>query len=385
MNTITILGATGSIGSQAQNVIKANPQHFQVQALTARNSAAKLAQTALALNAKFVALKNPAGADTLATLLKNSGTKWSTGNDAILEAANLPATHTLAATVGTAGLAPTMIAAENGNTIALANKETLVIAGTWLTKTAEKSGARILPVDSEHNALFQLLDNIHPDRIDKLILTASGGPFLHHSADELNRVTPDDARKHPTWSMGNKNSIDSATFFNKGLEIIEAHHLFNTPENKIDVVVHPQSLVHAMVACKDGALLAHLAPPDMQLPIAHALLWPDNPPAAKTISPQDLSRLDFIAPDPDRFPALEISRAALRAGQNAPAVLSLANEAAVAAFLAESLPFTEIPAVVSHALAHTERAPSPSSIAEVETLESEVKALVASRIAGFAK
>ncbi|MDA7982752.1 MAG: 1-deoxy-D-xylulose-5-phosphate reductoisomerase [Alphaproteobacteria bacterium] len=385
MNTITILGATGSIGSQAQNVIKANPQHFQVQALTARNSAAKLAQTALALNAKFAALKNPAGADTLATLLKNSGTKWSTGNDAILEAANLPATHTLAATVGTAGLAPTMIAAENGNTIALANKETLVIAGTWLTKTAEKSGARILPVDSEHNALFQLLDNIHPDRIDKLILTASGGPFLHHSADELNRVTPEDARKHPTWSMGNKNSIDSATFFNKGLEIIEAHHLFNTPENKIDVVVHPQSLVHAMVACKDGALLAHLAPPDMQLPIAHALLWPDNPPAAKTISPQDLSRLDFIAPDPDRFPALEISRAALRAGQNAPAVLSLANEAAVAAFLAESLPFTEIPAVVSHALAHARRAPSPSSAGEVETLESEVKALVASRIAGFAK
>ncbi|MGR4001356.1 MAG: 1-deoxy-D-xylulose-5-phosphate reductoisomerase, partial [Alphaproteobacteria bacterium] len=278
--SLTILGATGSVGRQAQAIVKANAQCFQVEALAARQNAHDLARAARELNAKYVALLDPDGAPVLKQELQGSGIQWGVGVEAVIEAAARPAERVVAAIVGTAGLAPTMTAIERGATIALANKEALVIAGNWFMQQARISGAKILPVDSEHNAIFQLLDGFDTSRLERLILTASGGPFFSQPQEKINLATPQEACKHPVWSMGVKNSVDSASFMNKGLEIIEAHHLFDLNENQIDVLVHPQSLVHAMIACKDGAILAHIAPTNMQLPIAHALLWPNPPPPA---------------------------------------------------------------------------------------------------------
>jgi 1-deoxy-D-xylulose-5-phosphate reductoisomerase len=350
--SVTILGATGSIGASTIDLIKRERSRYRVEALSANTNATALAALARELNARFAAIADPSAYDELKSALAGSGIAAGAGDSALIEAAAHPAQWVIGAITGAAGLKPTLAAAERGAIVAIANKECLVCAGGLFMRRAKAAGATVLPVDSEHNALFQAMSGSRRADVRRVILTASGGPFRTWSAEAIAAATPEQALKHPNWTMGQKVTIDSATLMNKGLEVIEAHHLFALKPAEIDVLVHPQSIVHGLVEFQDGSLIAQLGSPDMRIPIAHCLAWPRriNGPAERL----DLARqgtLTFENPDLDRFPALRLAREALEAGEGAPTVLNAANEVAVAAFLARSLHFLGIAALVEATLA----------------------------------
>ena len=343
MKTITILGSTGSVGRQTVGLLASTPERFRVRALVGGRNVSLLAQQARLLNAEIAVIADAALACELAVALANTNIQVAAGEQAVLDAAAIPIDWTMAAITGAAGLAPTLAAIRQGRTVALANKESLVCAGELMLAAVRDAGATLLPVDSEHNAIFQSLADKNYAAVEKIILTASGGPFRTASLEEMSRATPDMALRHPVWSMGAKISIDSATMMNKGLEIIEAARLFSLDETQIDVLVHPQSVIHGMVCYRDGSVLAQLSSPDMRVPIAHTLAWPER---MATPSPRldlaQLARLDFHAPDLQRFPALVLARDALRAGGGAPTILNAANEVAVAAFRDRRIGFLDI-------------------------------------------
>lgn len=348
---LTVLGATGSIGQSTLDLVARNRQAFDIIAVTAQCHAKELAELAIRFQAKTAVIGDAALFGDLRAALAGTNIKAAAGADAIVEAACEPADCVMAAIVGAAGLKPTYAALANGRRIALANKECLVSAGDVFTREVARTGAELLPVDSEHSAVFQALSGADAAAIDKIVLTASGGPFRTWSREQLGAATPEQALKHPNWSMGAKVTIDSATLMNKGLELIEAFHLFPVGVDQLDCVVHPQSIVHCLVSYKDGSVIAQMAPPDMRTPIAVALAWPKR--MAAPTEKLDLARLGsltFEAPDLERFPALRVARAALARGETAPAVLNAANEIAVAAFLNRRLKFLDIAALVEDTL-----------------------------------
>jgi 1-deoxy-D-xylulose-5-phosphate reductoisomerase len=375
--TLSIFGATGSVGASTLDLVTRNADRFQVLALTANTNVPDLAEAAIKSNAKFAVIADESRYAALKSALSGTGIEAAAGQGALLDAARMGADWTMAAIVGCAGLAPTMAALEGGKTVALANKESLVSAGALMTSAAKASGATLLTVDSEHNAIFQCLDATAPRAVRRIMLTASGGPFRTMSFAEMAAVTPEMAVKHPNWDMGAKISVDSATMMNKGLEVIEAHHLFALPSAQIDVIIHPQSVVHSMVEYIDGSVLAQLGTPDMRTPIAHALAWPERmetPVASLNLA--QIGRLDFEEPDPTRFPALRLARAALEAAGAKPAVLNAANETAVAAFLACKIGFTDIAAIVERVLDRYSP-PAPASIQDVLDIDGEARRLAA--------
>jgi 1-deoxy-D-xylulose-5-phosphate reductoisomerase len=349
---ISVLGSTGSVGRSTLALIEqAAPDAFVVEALVAGSDAAALAAQARRHGARLAVVADPAAHGALRDALAGTGIETAAGAEAVVEAAARPADWTMAAIVGAVGLRSTLAALERGGILAFANKESLVCAGGIVLAAARRSGATLLPVDSEHNAIFQALDLRDPAKVEKIVLTASGGPCRAMDRGEMRAVTPEIALRHPVWKMGAKISIDSATMMNKGLELIEAAHLFPVPEERIEVLVHPQSAVHGLVQYADGSILAQLGTPDMRTPIAHALAWPDRMEVAlPRLDLAALGRLEFLPPDPARFPALRLAREALRAGAGAPVVLNAANEVAVALFLDRRLGFLDIAAVVEETL-----------------------------------
>ena len=360
---VTILGSTGSVGCNTIDLITRNPGRFEVEAVVAGSNAELLAEQALLLGPRFAALADPGGYAALKDALSGSGIEVAAGPDAVVEGAQRPSDWTMAAIVGAAGLAPTLAAIRRGGVIAFANKECMVCAGSLMMREVARSGATLLPVDSEHNAIFQVFDFERRESIEELVLTASGGPFRGLSREAMRSVTPEQATDHPNWDMGAKISVDSATMMNKGLEIIEAHHLFGIPEDRISVLVHPQSVIHSMVRYMDGSLLAQLGQPDMRTPIAYTLAWPERMAApVDRLDLAALSTLSFEEPDPERFPALRLAREALRAGGVVPTALNAANEEAVAGFLKKRIGFLDIAGLVEHILSDM-----PSR--EIETLE----------------
>ncbi len=351
VKTVTVLGSTGSIGKSTVDLLLANRDRYRVLALVGNRNAALLAEQARLLGAELAVCFDEAMHPQLRDALAGSGVRTACGADAVLAAARMGADWTMAAITGAAGLAPTLAAVEGGKQIALANKEALVCAGDVMLRAVASAGATLLPVDSEHNAIFQALAGSERVSLEKIILTASGGPFRNATREEMARATPAAALRHPVWSMGAKISIDSATLFNKGLEVIEAARLFALQERDIEVLVHPQSVVHGMVCFRDGSVLAQMGSPDMRIPIAHTLAWPER---LATSSPRlDLAtvgKLEFSPPDEQRFPALRLARETLRAGGGAAAVLSAANEIAVEAFLRSRIGFLEIASIVEDVL-----------------------------------
>ena len=347
MKSVTILGSTGSIGASTVDLLLQAPERYRVAVLVGGSNVVKLAEQAVALQAGHAVIADESRAAELATLLAGTGIRCSAGRAAVCDAAGEPADWTMAAITGAVGLAPTLAAIKGGGAVALANKEALVCAGDVMLRAVADAGATLLPVDSEHNAIFQAMADRQSGEVEKIILTASGGPFRLASIEEMERAGPEAALRHPVWSMGAKITIDSASLFNKGLEVIEAARIFGLPGERIDVLVHPQSVVHGLVQYSDGSLLAQLGAPDMRIPIAHALAWPAR---MATNSPRldlaALAQLTFEAPDPVRFPALRLARAALAAGGAAPAILSAANEIAVEAFLAGRIGFRDIARLV---------------------------------------
>ncbi|NQW50104.1 MAG: 1-deoxy-D-xylulose-5-phosphate reductoisomerase [Rhodospirillales bacterium] len=343
---ITILGSTGSVGQSTVDLIARDPASYRVEALVALRSVDLLAEQARRLRARLAVVADPSHFRALKAALAGTSIEVAAGPEAVIEAAERPAEWVMAAVVGFAGLAPTLAAARRGAMVALANKEALVCAGRLLMEAIEQSGGVLLPVDSEHNAIFQVFEPEHR-AIDRLILTASGGPFRNWSLADMADVTREQALAHPNWDMGDKISIDSATMMNKGLELIEAHLLFGLPQEQVDIVVHPQSVIHSMVAYCDGSVLAQLGTADMRIPISHALGWPSriDGPAAK-LDFMSIPALTFERPDSGRFPSLRLAREALVTGGSAPIVLNAANETAVAAFLARRIRFLDIARIV---------------------------------------
>ena len=381
---VTILGSTGSVGCNTIDLIDRNRGRFEVAAITAGSNVSLLAEQALRLRPRFVALAEPAGYADLKRALSGSGIAVGAGPNALVEAAEHPADWIMAAIVGAAGLAPTLAAIRRGGIIAFANKECLVCAGPLMMREVVKSGATLLPVDSEHNAIFQVFDFDRRHAIEELILTASGGPFRSLSHNAMRDVTPSEAINHPNWDMGDKISIDSATMMNKGLEIIEAHHLFGIPEDRISVLVHPQSIVHSMVRYVDGSILAQLGQPDMRTPIAYALAWPERMAApVKRLDLATMSTLNFEAPDSRRFPALRLAREALRAGGTIPTALNAANEEAVAGFLNNRIGFLDIARLVEHILSEMPAGGMDSLDVVLET-DAEARRRVRQEIAAMA-
>lgn len=349
--SVTILGATGSIGTSTLDLIERSPDAFKVRALTAGTDAAKLADVARRTNAELAVIADESRLPDLRAGLADTGIKVAGGRSAVIEAAGSGADWTMAAIVGCAGLEPVMAAVEQGGTVVLANKEPLVSAGEIILGAARRCGATLLPADSEHNAIFQCFDFERPERVRRIILTASGGPFRNMTTAEMSSVSVEQAVAHPVWSMGAKISIDSATLMNKGLELIEAARLFPVDSDRIEIILHPQSMIHSLVEYVDGSVLAQLGSPDMRTPIAHTLAWPDR--METPVAPLDLARigkLEFATPDPHRFPALRLAREALDAGGAKPAILNAANEVAVAAFLERRIPFLQIAAIVEETL-----------------------------------
>ena len=384
--SITILGSTGSVGRSTVALLEdAAPGAFQVEALVANRDVAGLAAQARRLGARLAVVADPAWYAPLKEALAGSGTEAAAGTDAVIAAAARPADWTMAAIVGAAGLPATLAALRRGGVLALANKESLVCAGEIVLATAHAAGATLLPVDSEHNAIFQALEArggaADPyATVEKIVLTASGGPFRTMPLAEMARVTPEAAVKHPVWSMGAKISIDSATMMNKGLELIEAVRLFPVPEERVEVLVHPQSTVHGLVQYADGSVLAQLGTPDMRTPIAHALAWPARMTASvPRLDLVALGRLEFFAPDPARFPALRLAREALRAGGGATTILNAANETAVGLFLDRRLGFLDIAAVVEETLSAL-GAPGAGDLATILALDGAART-TAARIA----
>jgi 1-deoxy-D-xylulose-5-phosphate reductoisomerase len=353
--SVTILGATGSVGASTIDLIKRNPTRLRVEAVASGRNVTALAQAARDVGARIAVIADPDCYGALKEALAGSGIAAAAGEQALIEAAQRPTDWVMAAISGAVGLKPTMAAIERGATVALANKECLVCAGALFMRSAANSGATVLPVDSEHNALFQALGAGRREDVLRVILTASGGPFRTWTLDAIQHATPEQALRHPNWSMGPKITIDSATLMNKGLELIEAHHLFALAPEKLDVVVHPQSIVHALVTFHDGSIIAGMSVPDMRVPISHCLNWPER---AEWEAPRlDLAQagsLQFEAPDYGRFPALKLAREVLEAGGAAPTVLNAANEVAVEAFLNRRIGFNDIPGLVRDVLEHRE-------------------------------
>lgn len=366
---ITIFGSTGSIGQSTLDLIGRNPDAYNCIALTAHSNVDELARQAQHFGADVAVIADEALYPDLKAALSGSGIEAAAGLAAIDEAAERPADWVMAAIVGAAGLSPTLKALERGATVALANKECMVCAGELVTDVVMRSGARLLPVDSEHNAIFQVFDFAAPERVHKVILTASGGPFRTRTLEQMRDITPQQAVAHPVWSMGAKISVDSATLMNKGLELIEAYHLFPVEPDQLDVLVHPQSVVHSLVEYIDGSVLAQLGTPDMRTPISFALAYPNRlaTPCSR-LNLAEIGQLTFEAADPTRFPALELAWSALRAGGGAPAVLNAANEVAVAAFLERQISFLDIVAVVSDVMTLVPQR-RPTNLADVVALD----------------
>ena len=376
MRSITLLGATGSIGASTLDLIRRAQGEWKVVALTANCQAVELAKLAREFNAEIAVVGDESCLPELREALAGSGIEAAGGATALVEAARREADLTVAAIVGCAGLAPTMAAIERGGLVALANKEALVAAGDVMTAAVARYGATILPTDSEHNAIFQCLAGNAISDVRSITLTASGGPFRGWTAAQLEAATPAQAVQHPNWSMGAKISVDSATMFNKGLELIEAAHLFPVGLDALRIVVHPQSVIHSMVEYRDGSTLAQLGPSDMRVPIASCLAWPRR--METPMPPLDLAaigELSFQAPDEELFPATKLAREAAEAGGAAPAVLSAANEVAVAAFLAGQTKFTDIAALVARTLARP-LPPAPSSLEDVLEVDRETRTRV---------
>ena len=378
---IAILGATGSIGKSTLDLIERSPERFEVIALTAKTDVDGLAAAARRTGARLAVIADESCFGALKAKLEGTSCRPAAGIEGLEEAATGDSDWVMAAIVGCAGLVPTMAAVDAGKTVALANKEALVTAGSLMIDAASRAGAKLLPVDSEHNAIFQCLAGSTVDNVSRLVLTASGGPFRELPLDRMRTATPAEAVAHPRWSMGAKISVDSATLMNKGLELIEAHQLFGLPSDRIDIVVHPQSVVHSLVEFVDGSLLAQLGSADMRIPIAYTLAWPERMATpAQRLSLADIGRLDFEAPDFDRFPALRLAREALEQGGAAPVVLNAANEVAVEAFLKGRIGFCDISRTVEDSLAErNERA--PRSVEEVVALDREIRERASARLA----
>ena len=348
---VTVLGSTGSIGSNTVDLLARNSGAYQVEALTGNRNVKLLAEQAKLLRAKMAVVADETVYGELKDRLAGTGVEAAAGANAVVEAASRPSDVVVAAIVGTAGLKPTLQAVQRGAMVGLANKETLVSAGSLMTQEVKKGGAVLIPVDSEHSAIFQVFDFERPESVAKITLTASGGPFRTKSLAEMEKMTPAQAVAHPNWSMGAKISVDSATMMNKGLELIEAFHLFPVSVDAIEVLVHPQSVVHSMVSFVDGSVLAQLGVPDMRTPISFALAWPERMATpAKTLALAEIGTLTFEAPDATRFPALRLARECLEAGGAAPTALNAANEIAVAAFLAGKIGFLDVARVVETVL-----------------------------------
>ncbi|HEX4889292.1 MAG TPA: 1-deoxy-D-xylulose-5-phosphate reductoisomerase [Alphaproteobacteria bacterium] len=349
--SVSILGATGSVGLNTMDLIARDPGRYRVEALTANQNVEELISAVRRVKPRLAVIGDPGKYQILRDALAGSGTEAAAGRDAVIEAASRPADWIMAAIVGAAGLAPTLAAVAQGTTVAIANKECLVCAGDHMMDVVRREGTTLLPVDSEHNAIFQVFDSQRPKAVEKITLTASGGPFRTASLAQMKVATPAQAIAHPNWQMGAKISVDCATYMNKGLELIEAYHLFPVEKDQIDVVVHPQSVIHSMVSYSDGSVLAQMASPDMRTPIAYALGWPDriHAPVARLDLVQ-IGQLTFEAPDFGRFPALRLAKEALAMGGGAPAVLNAANEIAVEAFLKGKIGFLDIARIVEKTL-----------------------------------
>ena len=373
--SISIFGATGSVGQSTLELLRLDRDAYRVVALTAYENVDELARLAREFSAEWAVIGKEDRYDELKIALAGTDVKIAAGTDALVDAASLDVDWTMAAIVGCAGLAPVMRSLKKGKTVALANKESLVSAGTLMMAAASSSGATLLPVDSEHNAIFQCLQGGKIGEVRRITLTASGGPFRTSTTDEMRMMTPDQAVAHPNWDMGAKISVDSATMMNKGLELIEAHHLFPVGLENIDILVHPQSVIHSMVEYRDCSTLAQLGSPDMKIPIASALGWPAR--MATNCAPLDLAsigKLSFEALDDKRFPAPSLCREVIKAGGARPAALNAANEIAVAGFLQKRCGFLDICTIVSEALARYDT-PDPASIQDILVIDSEARAI----------
>jgi 1-deoxy-D-xylulose-5-phosphate reductoisomerase len=345
--SISILGSTGSVGTNTVDLLLRNPLNYTVESLTANRNVDLLAEQAEKLHAKFVAIADPDCYKSLKSKISDSTIEVAAGDDAVNEAARRNSDVVIASIVGAAGLKPTLEAVRRGAIIGLANKECLVTAGDIFVKEVALHNANLIPVDSEHSAIYQVFDFENYESVDRIILTASGGPFRTFSSAEMETVSLEQALAHPNWDMGAKISIDSATMMNKGLELIEAYHLFPVSESMIDILVHPQSVIHSMVDYVDGSVLAQLGSPDMRTPIAYALAWPDRMPApSPKLALEEIATLTFEKPDELRFPALRLAREALRHGGSAPTLLNAANEVAVGRFLEGKIKFLDIARIV---------------------------------------
>ncbi len=385
---VSLLGATGSIGASTISLLRRYPDAFEVEVVAAARDADGLARAALDVGAKLAVVADPAALLPLRAALAGSGIATAAGHDALIEAAQRPVDITVAAIVGAAGLAPTMAAIEAGSTIALANKECLVSAGDLFMSAVRRTGVRLLPVDSEHNAVYQALGAGGIVGVDRIILTASGGPFRNWSKDQLERATADEAAAHPNWSMGKKISVDSATLMNKGFELIEAHHLFDLPGDRIDVLIHPQSIVHGLVAYRDGSVLAQMSVTDMRVPLAYCLWWPERREApAKRLDLATLRTLTFDEPDRHRFPGLPLARRALEAGGSATNILNAANEIAVDAFLNGRIGYLDIVALAEDVLTEATGLglpAAPQTLEEALAIDAEGRRLAREQLGRFA-
>ena len=378
--SVTILGSTGSVGTQTVDLVARDPERFPVEALTANRNVALLAKQARDLKARLAVVADPAAYAELKDLLSGTGIEVAAGAEAVAAAAERPADWVMAAIVGAAGLEPTLAAVRRGAIVAFANKEVLVCAGSLMMEEVKAHGATLLPVDSEHSAIYQVFDFERTDSVARLILTASGGPFRTRDRTFMAAATREQAVAHPTWDMGAKISVDSATMMNKGLELIEAHFLFGIPEERIDVLVHPQSVIHSLVEYVDGSVLAQLGTPDMRTPIAYALGWPARiATPAERLDLVKAATLTFEAPDPVRFPALRLARAALQSGGGAPTILSAANEVAVQAFLDRRIGFLDIERIVEETLTALPHRPL-RDLAAVREADADARRVAAGRI-----
>ena len=375
--SVTVLGSTGSVGTSTIDLILRSPDRFSVDTLTGNSNVALLAEQAVQVNAKMAVIADEKRYDDLKAALSGTDIDVSAGRTALIEAATRPSDWVMASIVGAAGLAPTLEAVRRGAFVGLANKECLVSAGEFFCREVAAANARLIPVDSEHSAIYQVFDFDRPERVERIILTASGGPFRERTLNTLQDVTPAQAVAHPNWDMGAKISVDSATMMNKGLEFIEAYHLFPVNSDQIEILVHPQSVIHSMVEYVDSSVLAQLGTPDMRTPIAYALAWPDR---METPSPrlklEDIQTLTFESPDPERFPAIRLTREALNIGGTAPTVLNAANEIAVELFLKDKLSFLNIAHIVEETMQQIPRI-NPGSLDDVYAIDTEARRMTA--------